>query len=145
MIAPGIGTLAALGPFLEYLRPRHSPYLIMVTFGVVALVGAAWTLNENDRWWLVATPVLIVLPVLIFFTFLSRDESGDLDAEEFEGQLRFSRAMGLSIPMVSLSFGAIPIIEEDMFFFTHIAVCGFQIFIFTCILCFTSSSRRATL
>lgn len=33
-----IGTIAAFGPFIEYLRPAKSPYLLMVIFGAVTII-----------------------------------------------------------------------------------------------------------
>ena len=109
-----IGSLAVLGPFIDYLRPAKSPYLLMVIAGTVSMLVTAYFADEGDirtHWGKLFWPQLVGLLLFTFLAFRGKDEHSQ---EELEEQLRFSRALCIGTAMVCLPIGA-QYAHEDLF------------------------------
>lgn len=129
--------LAALAPFVEYLRPKRSPYLLVVFFGIAGVVLGSGLFQErfDDRheFYLLFVPVAGVLLLLTFFSFMhSVLSGGDLPAEEVDEQLKFSRSICISMAIMCLVLGCWVASERlpDWVFYFHYAVCILQILVF---------------
>lgn len=129
--------LAALAPFVEYLRPARSPYLLVVIFGVIGLVSSAGLFHERfwDRteYYFLFVPLAIVLILLTVFSFMHKVQSGaNLSDEDVDEQLKFSRSICISSAILCLVFGGWRVAETllDWVFYFHYFVCTIQIVVF---------------
>ena len=126
--------LAALAPFVEYLRPARSPYLLVVIFGIIGLVSSAALFHERywDRteYYFLFIPLAIVLILLTVFSFVHKVQSGaNLSDEDVDEQLKFSRSICISSAILCLVFGCwrISATLPDWVFYFHYFVCTVQI------------------
>lgn len=126
--------LAALAPFVEYLRPARSPYLLVVIFGIIGLVSSAGLFHERfqDRteYYFLFVPLAIVLILLTVFSFIHKVKSGtSLSDEDVDEQLKFSRSICISSAILCLVFGCwrISATLPDWVFYFHYFVCTVQI------------------
>ena len=130
--------LAALAPFVEYLRPARSPYLLVVIFGIIGLVSSAGLFHERfwDRteYYFLFVPLAIVLILLTVFSFMHRVQTGaNLSDEDVDEQLKFSRSICISSAILCLVFGCwrVAVSLSDWVFYFHYIVCTVQIVSFT--------------
>lgn len=123
-----IGTIAAFGPFIEYLRPAKSPYLLMVIFGTVTTVLTSMFFKTNDEWLMLIVPQYIALIVFNTFAYLGREEHTESEQEE---QLRFSRAVSIAAALMCLAVGAKEVIGKDALFNFNYFACLFQLVVFS--------------
>ena len=126
--------LAALAPFIEYLRPARSPYILVVIFGIIGLVSSAGLFHKRfwDRteYYFLFVPLAIVLILLTIFSFMHKVQSGaGLSDEDVDEQLKFSRSICISSAILCLVFGCWRIAETlfDWIFYFHYFVCTVQI------------------
>ncbi|MCP4254609.1 MAG: hypothetical protein GY775_14645 [Candidatus Scalindua sp.] len=123
-----VGALAALGPFIEYLRPAKSPYLLMVIFGIVAIILTGKFFHESDKWLMLATPQFIALIVFFAFAYYGKDKHTEIVQED---QLKFSRALSIAVALICLAFGAKEVEKYDALFYIIYVICVFQLVIFS--------------
>ncbi|MEM7208638.1 MAG: hypothetical protein AAF434_12505 [Pseudomonadota bacterium] len=122
-----IGTIAAFGPFIEYLRPAKSPYLLMVIFGTIATITTSFYFQTEHEWLMLIIPQFIALVVFNSFAYFGRDEHTEDEQEE---QLRFSRAVSIAAALMCLAFGAKEVLGRDALFNVNYLACIFQLAIF---------------
>jgi len=123
-----IGTIAAFGPFIEYLRPAKSPYLLMIIFGTVTSILTANIFKKEDEWLMLAVPQFIALVAFFAFAYYGRDGHTDIEQEE---QLRFSRAVSIVAALMCLVLGSKSVGSKDALFNLNYAVCIFQLGVFS--------------
>ncbi len=123
-----IGTIAAIGPFIEYLRPSRSPYLLMVIFGTVSLILTSGYFQKKDEWLMLAIPQFLALIVFSAFAYYGRNES---EAENQEEQLRFSRAFSIISALMCLAIGSKAVLGKDTLFQINYYACIFQLGVFS--------------
>lgn len=83
---------------LSYFSPTKSPYYSVIVFGTIALILSA-TIKEN--WNIIFIPIAILL---LFATALSLKNKPDFKPKEYDDQIKFSRAFGLSTAVLCLVF-----------------------------------------
>ncbi|MCF6283163.1 MAG: hypothetical protein L3J28_13335 [Candidatus Polarisedimenticolaceae bacterium] len=108
-----IGTIAAIGPFIEYLRPSRSPYLLMVIFGTISLILTANFFQEHKEWLMLAMPQFLALMIFTAYAYYGKNEGIEDNQEE---QLRFSRAFSIISALMCLALGAKQVIGKDILF-----------------------------
>jgi len=123
-----LGTIAAFGPFIEYLRPAKSPYLLMIIFGTVTSVLTANFFTKEDEWLMLAAPQFLALVAFFAFAYYGRDGHTDVEQEE---QLRFSRAVSIAAALMCLALGSKSVSGKDALFNLNYAVCIFQLGVFS--------------
>ncbi len=126
----GAGAIAALGPFIEYLRPAKSPYLLMVIFGTAGIVVTGGFFNAKPEWLMLAVPQVLALIIFTLFAYYGRDEH---NLKQQEGQLRFSRAISIATALMCLVFGSRQLAGTQMglLFNWNYFICLFQLAVFT--------------
>ncbi len=123
-----MGSVAALGPFIEYLRPAKSPYLLMILFGTVSLNLTALFFQVSDDWLMLAAPQFLALVVFSIFAYYGRDENPD---ENQEDQLKFARAVGISTAVMCLAVGSKSVEKAELLFNTNYFACILQLGVFS--------------
>ncbi len=106
-------TFASTLPFLKYLRPANSPFLIIVFVGIIAITNSGQlNINEVSSYFFYI-PIYIVLISTTLMSFAYKPADADIllkqDSEEYNEKIaetdnlfKFSRSVGLSASIVSL-------------------------------------------
>lgn len=130
-VTPLLGSLTAINPVLDYLRPRRSPYLIpaaVIAFllgrRILGLDGAPNPADFGLAEFLFYAPVILIFALLAILSLFYRDptlnpppkvEPGENAEEaakkfdekvvdEIDSQLKFSRAMGVAVGAAALYY-----------------------------------------
>ena len=131
MALSSIGTIAAIGPFLEYFRPSRSPYLIVILFGISGIVYLGFSQELIGKWYSISIPLAAVLCLLTYFTLISQNsEIIEQTEKDTEGELKFSRAICISIGILCLIFGCEELVDNDLAYSFHYVICLCQVTIF---------------
>lgn len=131
MALSSIGTIAAIGPFLEYFRPSRSPYLIVILFGISGIVYLGFSQELIGKWYSISIPLAAVLCMLTYFTLITpNSEIVEQTEKDIEGELKFSRAICISIGILCLILGCEELVDNDMAYSFHYMICLCQVTIF---------------
>lgn len=84
----------------SYFSPTKSPFYSVIAFGTVAIV---LTEPIQKNWWLTVLPLAVLL---VFATILSFKDRPEFDVKEYNDQIKFSRAFGLSTAVLCFVFVA---------------------------------------
>lgn len=123
-VPPIFGSVTALSPILDYLRPRRSPYLIptaVIAFLVGRrLLGLDLAPNPSDfgmSEFLFYAPIIAIFALLAVLSLFYQDPTlsptaaeeadGKFDdkvVDEIDSQLKFSRAMGVAVGAAALYY-----------------------------------------
>lgn len=106
-------TFASALPFLNYLRPANSPFLIIVFVGILAITNSGELAIVGMSEYFFYIPIYVVLLSTTFMSFFynppDADELIDNKSEDYKEKLietdnlfKFSRSIGLSASIVSL-------------------------------------------
>ena len=97
---------------LANFSPAKSPYYAVVFSGVFSLILLSYFAGDRIGW-LFGFPAIGA--VLIFATVMALRSRPEYNVEEYNEQLRFARAISLSVGMLSLAF-CVSDVKPGMFF-----------------------------
>ena len=123
-----VSTFAALAPVIDFLRPTKSPYLLMIVFGVIALIKTADSFFSKDEWLMMLIPQFIALIIFTIFAYYGK-ESRDKN-DNIHDQLRFSRAITIATAVMCLSIGGSHLTGTGLLFNVVYSSCLIQLITF---------------
>ncbi len=123
-----VSAFAALAPVIDYLRPTKSPYLLMIIFGVFALVKTGENFFSKDEWLMMLIPQFLALSVFTAFSYFGRESTDE--STNINEQLRFSRAIAIATSVMCLSIGASHVTGTGLLFNIVYSACIVQLLVF---------------
>ena len=82
----------------SYFSPTKSPYYSVIAFSAVALT---LSVDVRENYWLIVAPMFLVMAIS---TALALRSKPDFTSREYNNQLRFARAFGISSAVLCLAF-----------------------------------------
>ena len=124
------GLISGVASVIDFFRPSKSPYLLVIVAGIGGVLLACSDFIDEDRFFLIAVPIYIVLMILTHYSWISVDSNWeDQKKSEFEGQLKFSRAVCIICGLGCLVYSAKEEIDVDGFALIYMTSM-FQIVVF---------------
>lgn len=125
-----MGLISGVASVLDYFRPSKSPYLLVIVAGIGGVLFACSPFIKEQRFFFIAVPIYVVLMILTHYSWISVDsEWEDQKKSEFEGQLKFSRAVCIICGVGCLVFSANNEITDDGFILIYMTSM-FQVIVF---------------
>ena len=115
---------------LSYFSPTKSPYYSVIAFGTVSLILTEEISDKN--WSIIFFPIIILL---LYSTVLSIFDKPNFDNQEYDDQIKFSRAFSLSVAVSCMVYTGLSIEPDEFgnpwYFWVAYAACIVQLSIFS--------------
>ena len=118
---------------LSYFSPTKSPFYAVIVFSALGVIGAA---KIDGNWAIVYAPIATVL---IIATFLALKTRPDLEFDEYDSQIKFARALGLSVSVLCMVYVGLTVQPDSgnnaWYFWLAYLIALYQMMIFALHMC----------